>query len=154
MATKTTTKTKKGDYIEAVGRRKTATARVRLYHTTKPADAENPTDITPTLSAMTVNDKPAESYFPLKNQHRVITSPFQKADLLGKFSVTIQTKGGGVSAQAFAIRHGIARALVSFNEDLRKKLKVFGYLTRDPRVVERKKYGLKKARRAPQWSKR
>jgi small subunit ribosomal protein S9 len=126
---------------------------VRLYHTTKPADAENPTDITPTLSAMTVNDKLPNHIF-LEKPHRVITSPFQKADLLGKFSVTIQTKGGGVSAQAFAIRHGIARALVSFNEDLRKKLKVFGYLTRDPRVVERKKYGLKKARRAPQWSKR
>lgn len=153
MATKTPTKTKKGEYIEAVGRRKTSVARVRLYHSTKTA-ASNNEDIAAMLEAITVNDRPASSYFPLKNQHAVIMSPFQKTDLVGQFNVTVRVKGGGVSAQAFAIRHGIARALVLFNEDLRKKLKAFGYLTRDPRMVERKKYGLKKARRAPQWSKR
>lgn len=153
MAIKTGTKAKKEKYIEAVGRRKTAVARVRLYHAAKPAVSDG-TDLAPTLALITVNNRHADAYFPLKNQHRVIASPFQKADLLGHFTVTVHASGGGVSAQAFAVRHGIARALVLFNGDLRKKLKAFGYLTRDPRVVERKKYGLKKARRAPQWSKR
>ncbi|MFA7201987.1 MAG: 30S ribosomal protein S9 [Candidatus Paceibacterota bacterium] len=144
---------KKGEYLEAVGRRKTSVARVRIYHMPKPLVVEG-TDFTPALELITVNEKPVTTYFPLKNHHRVIVSPFQKSDLLGHFKVTIHTLGGGVSSQAFAVRHGIARALLEFDAELRKKLKKFGYLTRDPRMVERKKYGLKKARRAPQWSKR
>ena len=153
MEKKTSTKTKKSEYIEAVGRRKTSVARVRLHQNAKSAVIEG-NDFTPALELITVNEKPVTVYFPLKNHHRVIVSPFQKSDLLGKFKVTVLVKGGGVSSQAFAVRHGVARALLAFDEALRKKLKHFGYLTRDPRMVERKKYGLKKARRAPQWSKR
>jgi len=149
---KTATKAKKGEYIEAVGRRKTSVARVRIYPVSKAASET--ADMNSVLENITVNDRPAKTYFPLKNQHRIITSPFEKSDTLGRFSVTVQASGGGVSAQAFALRHGIARALVSFDAEFRKKLKNFGYLTRDPRMVERKKYGLKKARKAPQWSKR
>jgi len=81
-------------------------------------------------------------------------APFEKTDTTGMFDVTVKVSGGGVASQVEAVRHGLSRALVSHNTDLKKKLKVFGFLTRDPRMVERKKYGLKKARRAPQWSKR
>jgi small subunit ribosomal protein S9 len=153
MEKKASTKIKKGEYFEAVGRRKTSVARVRVSKATQPIVVEG-ADFTPALELFVVNEKPVTAYFPLKNHHRVVVSPFQKADLLGQYSVSVKVSGGGVSSQAFAVRHGIARALVTLNEELRKKLKRFGYLTRDPRMVERKKYGLKKARRAPQWSKR
>ncbi len=138
-------------YTEAVGRRKTSTARVRLVRAT-PQSGDGIDQAAKKL--ITVNDKPLESYFPLQNHQRLIISPFTKADLLTHFKVSVHVQGGGVASQAGAVRHGIARALVSIDETLRKKLKKFGYLTRDPRMVERKKYGLKKARRAPQWSKR
>jgi len=150
---KSPAKKSESKYIEAVGRRKTSAARVRLHPIAKPTTIEG-TDFTPALELITVNERPVATYFPLKNYHRVIVSPFQKSDLLGHFKVTVHVVGGGVSSQAFAIRHGIARALLLVNEELRKKLKHYGYLTRDPRMVERKKYGLKKARKAPQWSKR
>ncbi len=148
-----TTKQKKTTaiYTEAVGRRKTSSARVRLV-----AAAPQTGDALDQAAKklVTVNDKALEVYFPLQNHQRLIMSPFAKADLLTHYSVSVHVQGGGVASQAGAVRHGIARALVLIDETLRKKLKKFGYLTRDPRMVERKKYGLKKARRAPQWSKR
>ena len=127
-------------YFEAVGRRKTAVARVRLF---EGSGSEN-----------LVNDKPLEKYFPFFGLQQTALSPFEKMDCLGKFHFLVKVKGGGLNAQAEAVRHGLAKALTIFNPDFRKKLKKVGYLTRDPRMRERKKFGLKRARRAPQWSKR
>lgn len=130
MATKT--------YIEAIGRRKTATARVRL------TEAKS--------STMTVNGKPADEYFPLATLVTTALAPMQK--LGATFSISAHVKGGGHKAQAEAVRHGIARAMIAIEPSQRKDLKGQGYLKRDPRAKERKKFGLKGARRAPQWSKR
>jgi len=127
-------------YYEAVGRRKTATARVRLY--TK-GDKE-----------FMVNGHPFGLYFKGAEFKNVVESPLVKMNCTERFRVTAVVKGGGVNAQAEALRHGITRALVMFNADFKKRLKKSGYLTRDPRMKERKKPGLKKARRAPQWAKR
>lgn len=143
----------KGQYIEAVGRRKTSVARVRLYPAGTTIKEEDRTAETQKKNFV-VNEKSLADYFALPLHHRLILGPFEKAEMLGGFKVSVHVQGGGVASQAGAVRHGIARALVAFSEELRKKLKRFGYLTRDPRMVERKKYGLKKARRAPQWSKR
>lgn len=126
-------------YYEGVGSRKTASAIVRLY--TKNKD-------------ILINDKDYKTYFPLRRWQSVVESPFEKMKCPGKFGLTAKVSGGGLSAQAEAVRLGIARAMVVFNPDFKKRLRRAGYLTRDPRMVERKKYGLKKARRAPQWSKR
>lgn len=126
-------------YYEAVGRRKTAIARVRLYTKRK---------------EILINNRDYKQYFPLLRWQKIIEAPFEKMKILGKFGATIKVKGGGLNAQAEAIRLGIARALVKFNPDFKKRLRRAGFLTRDSRMVERKKYGLKKARRAPQWSKR
>jgi len=125
-------------YIEAVGRRKTAVARVRITVASK--------------TTVLVNDKELEKYFPTKEMQTLAVEPF--ADIKEKFKVTAKIKGGGIHSQAEALRHGIARALVSNNMELRKELKKAGYLKRDPRSKERRKFGLKKARKAPQWSKR
>lgn len=130
---------KKRNYFETVGRRKTAVARVRLYAGEK--------DIT-------VNGKPLSSYFPQKSLQEIIKSPFVAAECPDKFGVSAVLKGGGFKAQAEALRHGISRALILIDVELRKKLKKTGFLTRDPRMRERKKFGLKRARRAPQWQKR
>lgn len=130
-------------YFYAVGRRKTATAQVRLY-----AIDEEDVPV-----AHIVNEKPIDTYFPLLGQSVAVAS-LQAAGLTGKFRVSALVRGGGVSAQAEAIRLGIARALLLHDETLRATLRVHGLLTRDSRSVERKKPGLKKARRAPQWSKR
>jgi small subunit ribosomal protein S9 len=127
-------------YFEAVGRRKTAVARVRL--------------LTQGEKTFFVNKKPLEVYFPIFEQQWTVTTPLEKMKCLDKFKISTIVKGGGLSSQAEAIRHGIARALVLFNPDFRKRLKKAGYLTRDPRMRERKKFGLKRARRAPQWQKR
>ncbi len=127
-------------YYESVGRRKTAIARVRLF----PRGEE----------AFLVNEKPLEQYFLDCNLQGIIKNILSKADFAGKFSITAKVKGGGIHAQAEAIRHGIARSLILFSPDLKKKLKKSGFLTRDPRMRERKKFGLKRARRAPQWQKR
>jgi len=145
-ATKPTTKavSKKERYVEGVGRRKTSVARVRI---TKDASTKDGV-------RMIVNGVSFESYFPLATYRRIAASPLEKMGLEKEFSVSVKVSGGGIVAQAGAVRHGLARALVLVNPELRKKIKPFGYLTRDPREVERKKYGLKKARRAPQWSKR
>jgi small subunit ribosomal protein S9 len=127
-------------YIEAVGRRKTAVARVRIS--------------TKGEKEIIINEKPCEIYFPTFDLQKTVLAPLERMKCEDKFRVTIKVKGGGIHAQAEAVRHGLARALVKFNPDFRKRLKKAGFLTRDPRERERKKFGLKRARRAPQWSKR
>ncbi len=131
---------KPAKYFEAVGRRKTAVARVRLF--------------TQREKTFLVNKKPLEVYFPIFELQQAAIAPLVTMKCLDKFKISAIVKGGGLHAQAEAISHGIARALVLFNPDFRKRLKKAGYLTRDPRMRERKKFGLKRARKAPQWSKR
>lgn len=133
-------------YYEAVGRRKTAVARVRLF-TTSPSEsvmADN----------FIINNKPYKEFFSTLSLQEAAKSPLIKLKSLNRFGISVIVKGGGIRGQAEAVRHGISRALVLFDINFRKKLKKIGYLTRDPRKKERKKFGLKKARRAPQWSKR
>jgi len=132
------TKTEK--YIPAIGRRKTSTAQVRIT----PAKA----------TKIIINEKDLTEYFPVEEQQKIVLSPFKKVEVGKEFEVSVVIKGGGVNAQAEAVRHGISRALTKFNEELRGDLKKLGFLKRDPRRKERKKFGLKKARKAPQWSKR
>jgi small subunit ribosomal protein S9 len=127
-------------YIEAVGRRKTAIARVRLTEASK--------------MSYTVNERELAHFFPTADLQRIVTEPFTKVKVPGKFKITAQVNGGGVSAQAESVRLGISRALLDFDKELRGKLKKEGFLKRDPRAKERRKFGLKKARKAPQWSKR
>jgi small subunit ribosomal protein S9 len=127
-------------YFQAVGKRKTAVARIRLY--TK-GDKE-----------FLVNDKPYQKYFYTFHDQETAVASMKKMKCLDKFRVVVLVKGGGHNAQAEAIRHGTARVLVSFNETFRKKLSKAGFLTRDSRQRERKKFGLKRARKAPQWAKR
>ncbi len=127
-------------YIEAIGRRKTATARVRLTPASK--------------NSYEVNGKELAVYFPTRKLQDTVTSAITDSKTAEKFSVTVITKGGGVEGQAVAVRHGIARALNEIDGELRPVLKKAGYLKRDPRAKERRKFGLKKARKAPQWSKR
>tara|TARA_B100000900_G_C20524042_1_gene693417 strand:- start:20 stop:418 length:399 start_codon:yes stop_codon:yes gene_type:complete len=126
-------------YIEAVGRRKTATARIRLFPAQK--------------TTYVVNDKNADEYFPTAHLQKIIKDALIVAEGVA-FKVSAKVMGGGVPAQAEAIRLGIARALVKDDKMRRKDLKAAGYLKRDPRMKERKKFGLRSARRAPQWSKR
>lgn len=126
-------------YFGAVGRRKTAVARVRLF--IKPGE-------------FTVNVKPYGQYFPTLALQKIADDALKLMKLEGRFKVSVRVLGGGIHAQAEAIRHGLARALVLFNPEFRKRLKRAGFLRRDPRMKERKKFGLKKARRAPQWQKR
>jgi len=116
-------------YIEAVGRRKRT-------------------------KEIIVNDKPYTEYFPTIDLHKTVIAPLELLKITDKFKIVVKVKGGGVRAQAEAIRHGLARVLVKLNPDFKKRLKRAGFLTRDPREKERKKFGLKRARRAPQWSKR
>ena len=129
---------KKENYTEAVGMRKTSVARVR---------------ITPASQiSVSVNNKKFEQYFPTLALQKTVLSVFN--DTENKFLVTAKLNGGGISSQAEALRHGLSRALVSFDPNLRTRLKVKGFLKRDPRAKERRKFGLKKARKAPKWSKR
>jgi len=123
----------------ATGRRKTSVAKVWL---------------SPGNGKIIVNDKNMEEYFPLETLRIIVKQPLTLTETLNKYDVIAKVKGGGLSGQAGAVRHGIARALVLADPTLRPVLKKAGFLTRDPRMVERKKYGLKKARRAPQFSKR
>ncbi|KKS66122.1 MAG: 30S ribosomal protein S9 [Parcubacteria group bacterium GW2011_GWA1_42_7] len=132
-------------YYEAVGRRKNAIARVRLS-TIKPFEGDE--------GKITVNGKDYREYFPGLNLKQNVESPLRRLKSLNRFEVIAKTNGGGINGQAEAVRHGISRTLVEFNADFRKKLKKAGFLKRDPRVKERRKFGLKKARRAPQWAKR
>ena len=126
-------------YFYGTGRRKKSIARVRLY---------------PGTGAITVNGKSVDEYFGLETLKLIIAQPFGVSETTGKFDVVANVHGGGLSGQAGAIRHGIARALVVADAENRPALKKAGFLTRDPRMKERKKYGLKAARRAPQFSKR
>ncbi len=126
-------------YYYGTGRRKDAVARVRLY---------------PGEGAIVVNGKPAESLFARQIHRQQIEEPFVVTGTQGKFSAQIKCAGGGTSGWAGAIRHGIARALTASDESLRPPLKKAGLLTRDSRMKERKKYGLKRARKAPQYTKR
>lgn len=137
---KTPKPVKPSRYFEAIGKRKTSVARVRL--------------ITRGEKEIIINEKPIEKYFLNSELHQIVVSPLKKMKVIDHFRVLVKVKGGGIHSQAEAIRHGISRALVKFNPDFRKRLRRAGYLTRDPRVRERKKFGLKRARRAPQWSKR
>lgn len=131
-------KTKKR-YIEAIGRRKTATARVRITPATK--------------NSYLINDKELAAYFPTEELQKIVTSVFTTIDK-AVYAVSVHVKGSGIHSQAEAVRHGLARALVIVDEADKTTLKQEGYLKRDPRAKERRKFGLKKARKAPQWSKR
>jgi small subunit ribosomal protein S9 len=130
----------KGKYYYGTGRRKSSVARVRVY--------ENGT------GAITINGRDIDNYFGLDTLKMVVRQPLVSTDLMGKVDVVVTVCGGGVTGQAGAIRHGISRALLLVNGEFRPTLKAAGFLTRDPRMKERKKYGLKAARRAPQFSKR
>ena len=127
-------------YHYGTGKRKTAIARVRLY----------PDDPGPVI----VNGKPMDEYFNWEPWQVTINEPFRVTDTINRFRVVARVTGGGVNAQAQAIRHGIARALVVFDQDLKVTLRRHGLMTRDSRIKESKKYGLKRARRAPQYTKR
>ncbi len=126
-------------YIYGTGRRKQSVSRVRLY---------------PGTGAITINGRDIDDYFGLETLKLIVRQPLNLTDTIGKFDVVCTVAGGGVSGQAGAIRHGISRALLQNGEEMRPILKKAGFLTRDPRMKERKKYGLKAARRAPQFSKR
>lgn len=127
-------------YVEGIGRRKTAVARVRL--------------IPDGTGVFLVNDRPWDQYFPTIDMRKVASDPFHITGTWGQFDVSVHVFGGGVHAQADAVRLGAARALMEHNESFRRSLRDTGMLTRDPREKERKKPGLKRARRAPQWQKR
>jgi len=132
----------KDKYIEAIGRRKTSTARVRIKQAAK--------------THFLVNGVEAKEYFKTEVERRLILDPMVKGLPAGspKWSVEVHVSGGGVHSQAEAIRHGLSRALVESDITFRGALKKLGYMKRDPRAKERRKFGLKKARKAPQWSKR
>jgi small subunit ribosomal protein S9 len=130
-----TAKTEK--YIEGIGRRKESVARVRITPASK--------------TSFVINDKTISDYFKTETLQRIVTEALNEK---GDFSVSVKVVGGGVNSQAESIRLGIARALVESNFELRKDLKAKGFLKRDPRVKERRKFGLKKARKSAQWSKR
>lgn len=128
-------------YFEGIGRRKRASARVRIYFD----DADG---------AFTVNDKDVKEYFPRFGDYKILSGPLADAELLGKVDVTVHIQGGGDTGQTGAVRLGLARALVKYDENLRGVLREHGHLTRDARVKERKKPGLKRARKAPTYTKR
>ena len=127
-------------YFYGTGRRKSSVARVRVY--------PNGT------GAITINGRDIDDYFGLETLKLIVRQPMELTETLGAFDIVCTVTGGGVTGQAGAIRHGLSRALLQFNEETRPVLKKAGLLTRDPRMKERNKYGLKKARRAPQFSKR
>ena len=126
-------------YFYGTGRRKKSVARVRIV---------------PGTGVITVNKKDIDEYFGLETLKLIVNQPFGVTETTGKFDIVANVNGGGFSGQAGAIRHGVARALLLADENYRPALKAAGFLTRDPRMKERKKYGLKSARRAPQFSKR
>ena len=126
-------------YFYGTGRRKSSVARVRVYNGT---------------GKITINDRDIDDYFGLETLKLIVRQPLNLTGTTDKFDIVCRVAGGGVTGQAGAIRHGISRALLQFDEELRPELKKAGLLTRDPRMKERKKYGLKGARRAPQFSKR
>ncbi len=127
-------------YIEAVGRRKTSTARVRITEAAK--------------ASVVINGKELAEYFVTAELQKIVGEALEKSKVTGKFVMTVLVRGGGIHSQAEALRHGLSRALVAYDLELRTRLKKMGFLKRDPRMKERRKFGLKKARKAPQWSKR
>ncbi|MEI6296704.1 MAG: 30S ribosomal protein S9 [bacterium] len=129
-------------YFEAVGRRKTSIARVRLFV----SDG--------TKNGITINDKDIKEYLNTADSRHKLTEILRNPEVKEKFNITIKVVGGGMSSQVDAIILGIARALTEFSQELRKPLKKEGFLSRDARIKERRKFGLKKARKSPQWSKR
>ena len=129
----------KKTYFYGTGRRKQSVARVRLV---------------PGTGVITINDRDIDDYFGLETLKMVVRQPMVSTETLGKFDVIVKVIGGGFTGQAGAIRHGLSRALLQVDENYKPILKKAGFLTRDPRMKERKKYGLKAARRAPQFSKR
>ena len=130
----------KRQYHYGTGRRKASVARVRVY--------ENGT------GSITINGRDIDDYFGLETLKLIVRQPLNTSDTIGKVDIVCTVEGGGVTGQAGAIRHGVSRALLEVNPEFRAQLKAAGFLTRDPRMKERKKYGLKAARRAPQFSKR
>ena len=126
-------------YFYGTGRRKKSVARVRVY---------------PGTGTITINKRDIDEYFGLETLKLIVNQPYEVTDTMGKFDIVCTVTGGGISGQAGAIRHGLAKALLQADETYRPALKKAGFLTRDPRMKERKKYGLKKARRASQFSKR
>ena len=126
-------------YFYGTGRRKQSVARVRLY---------------PGSGSITINERDIDDYFGLETLKLIVRQPLELTDTTSRFDIVVRVAGGGVTGQAGAIRHGISRALLVYNEETRPALKKAGFLTRDPRMKERKKYGLKAARRASQFSKR
>ena len=126
-------------YFYGTGRRKSSVARVRVYSGT---------------GKITINNRDIDDYFGLETLKLIVRQPLALTDTADKFDIVCTVAGGGVTGQAGAIRHGLSRALLQYDENLRSTLKKAGFLTRDPRMKERKKYGLKGARRAPQFSKR
>ena len=126
-------------YFYGTGRRKKSVARVRIY---------------PGSGEITINGRSIDEYFGLETLKLIVNQPFGVTNSIGKFDIVCTVRGGGISGQAGAIRHGVARALLNADAENRPALKAAGLLTRDPRMKERKKYGLKAARRAPQFSKR
>lgn len=126
-------------YFYGTGRRKKSVARVRLY---------------PGTGKVTINDRDIDDFFGLDTLKLILRQPLELTNTIGKLDIVARVNGGGVSGQAGAIRHGVARALIVYDAELRGELKKAGFLTRDPRMKERKKYGLRGARRAPQFSKR
>lgn len=129
-------------YYEGIGRRKTASARVRIY---LDGDA---------TGSFVVNGKDVREYFPRFGDYELLAGPLNEADLLGKADVSVHINGGGITGQTGAVRLGLARALVTYDEELRSALRGHGHLTRDARAKERKKPGLKRARKAPTYTKR
>jgi small subunit ribosomal protein S9 len=130
----------KKKYIETIGRRKTSTARVRITPAAK--------------ASYVINDKELVIYFPTAELQKIVSDPFANTEKGTIYSVSVKVSGGGIHSQAEAVRHGISRGLVKEDEGDKSKLKQAGFLKRDPRSKERRKFGLKKARKAPQWSKR
>lgn len=129
-------------YIEGIGRRKRASARVRIY-----LDGDS-------NGEFTVNEKDVKEFFPRFGDYETLIGPLEDSELLGKVDVTVLIEGGGVTGQTGAVRLGLARALVKYDENLRGTLRASGHLTRDARIKERKKPGLKRARKAPTYTKR
>ena len=131
----------KHKYIEAVGRRKTSIARVRAVQAAKNSFVIN-------------KDKSIEDYFKSETQRNIVSEALSKVKLPHHLAITVVVSGGGINSQAEAIRHGLSRIIIEIEPEFRKDLKKEGFLKRDPRAKERRKFGLKKARKAPQWSKR
>lgn len=133
-------------YFEGIGRRKSASARVRIYPRTAGESEGAPSFV--------VNDKDVKEFFPRYGDYEILIGPLEDTELAGKVDVTVLVQGGGITGQTSAVRLGLARALVKYDEELRGQLRAGDHLTRDARVKERKKPGLKRARKAPTYTKR